>query len=179
MPAAELSRRSFLAPWKRVRQELERLPGFLRPPGAVSEEAFVRLCERCGKCREACPVDAILPLGPAYGKQREGTPVILPRGTACELCEDLPCAAACPTGALEVIPRLNVRMGEARVNGGLCFAAQGQPCDYCVKHCPVGPAAIRLVEAVPRVELEACTGCGQCEHICPATPAAITVTCRT
>jgi ferredoxin len=150
------------------------LPGFLRPPGAAEEAKLVSLCERCHKCADACPHDVILPLGPAYG-EAEGTPAILPRGGPCRLCDDLPCAAACPSGALKPVPIYQVWMGIARLDPALCWAVKKQPCDYCVKECPLGEAALRWNDDRPEVVEEECVGCGMCVHICAATPSALTV----
>ncbi len=56
-------------------------------------------------------------------------------------------------------------------------------CDLCVTHCPIGETALVLEEKTdaegnksyyPAVK-EECTGCGVCEMICPAEPAAIVV----
>lgn len=135
-------------------------------------------CRRCGSCREACPHGAILPLGPAYGRAA-GTPAVLPLSQACRLCDGLPCAAACPSGALKPRPVGEVRMGTARIDPARCWAFAGQPCDYCASECPVGPAALRIEDGRPRVDPSSCTGCGMCQWICTATPAAIRVTALT
>lgn len=152
----------------------ERLPAFLRPPGAGPEDRFLAACERCGACREACPYEVILPLGPAYG-DAAGTPGILPRGGACRLCDGLPCAAACPSGALRPVPREEVRMGTARLLAERCWSVQGQPCDYCVKECPLGPSVLRFEGRRPHVNEQACVGCGMCVYICTAERPALEV----
>jgi ferredoxin-type protein NapG len=61
-------------------------------------------------------------------------------------------------------------------------------CDLCVLECPIGETALRLVPLepedggapglfTPEVHHE-CTGCGVCQMICPAEPAAIEVEAR-
>ncbi len=59
-------------------------------------------------------------------------------------------------------------------------------CDLCVIECPIGDEAIRLVpfddgsgqhRMTPKVR-HGCVGCGVCEMICPAEPAAIVVDAR-
>ena len=151
-----------------------RLPDYIRPPGAALEARFLELCERCDDCATACPHDAIVPLGPAFG-DAVGTPAILPRHVPCKLCDDLPCAAACPTNALSVIPVAEVRMGVARLDTSLCWAAMGQPCDYCITECPLGSRAIRLEGMLPVIVEEGCVGCGMCVHICTATTPALRI----
>lgn len=173
--AVHMTRREFFTWWREApgAEEAPRpapdpafLPPFLRPPGALEEKAFLSACERCHKCREACPHDVILPLGPAYG-DRDGTPAILPRGGPCRLCDGLPCAAACPTGALRPVPVEKVRMGRARLEPSLCWAVRGQPCDYCVTTCPLGERAIVWGTDRPVIG-DGCAGCGMCVFICTA-----------
>ena len=55
-------------------------------------------------------------------------------------------------------------------------------CDLCVRECPVANAiALRPVKGADGIErmtpvvLEPCVGCGVCEMVCPAEPAAIVV----
>ncbi len=154
--------------------EAERAPVYLRPPGAVADRRLLELCERGGACAEACPHDVILPLGPTHGAA-EGTPAILPRDGPCHLCAEVPCARACPSGALRPLAVSEVRMGTARLDPGRCWAALGQPCNYCVKECPLGERALRWRDGRPEVVAEACAGCGMCVAICTATPAALRV----
>jgi ferredoxin-type protein NapG len=166
--------RELVAPQPDPPPDPRRLPGFLRPPGAAEETEFVSICESSHKCADACPHDVILPLGPAYGAA-EGTPAILPRGDPCRLCDDLPCAAACPSGALKPVPIHQVRMGIARLDPARCWAVMKQPCDYCVKECPLGEIALRWSDDRPEVIEEGCVGCGMCVHICPAIPSALEI----
>ncbi len=149
-------------------------PPFLRPPGARPEKRFLDLCERCTDCRDACPYNVILPLGPAY-KEAEGTPSILPDVDACRLCEDLPCIQSCPSGALQMVPREEIQMGTAVLNPALCLAVQGQPCDDCIKSCPLGESALRWGGDRPEVVVGHCVGCGMCVEVCPARPRALSV----
>lgn len=181
--AEPLTRREFFTWWRDVPRSIvpsrpapdeNLLPPFLRPPGAAEEEAFLAACERCHKCVEACPYDVILPLGPAYG-ERDGTPAILPRGGPCRLCDGLPCAAACPTGALRPVPVDEVRMGTARLDPSLCWAVKGQPCDYCVTECPLGEKAIRWDGDRPAIREDGCVGCGMCVFICTAPSPALEI----
>jgi ferredoxin-type protein NapG len=140
---------------------------YVRPPGALAEAEFVTICDRCRECEQACPYGVIVRLSSAYGPAA-GTPALLPRDGPCRLCTDLPCATACPTGALKPVPVAEVGMGTARLDPARCWAAFGQPCDYCVKMCPVGEKALRWSGNRPEVNEEHCTGCGMCDHICPA-----------
>jgi Pyruvate/2-oxoacid:ferredoxin oxidoreductase delta subunit len=81
------------------------------------------------------------------------------------MCPDLPCVGACPTGALRLdVP---VGMGTAIISPPDCLAHQNDPCSACVEQCPV-PGAISWADCRPTVRQEACTGCGVCQHVCPA-----------
>ena len=88
----------------------------VRPPGALPEAGFVAACTRCGECARACPVHAISMLPPDAGLAA-GTPILRPEITACIMCVDMPCAAVCPTDALEVPSHgwQDVRIAAARI----------------------------------------------------------------
>ncbi|MDX1808795.1 MAG: 4Fe-4S dicluster domain-containing protein [Sulfurospirillaceae bacterium] len=72
----------------------------LRPPGAVKEEDFLKLCIKCGQCLQVCPYDAI-ELEDVDGGASIGMAYIDPRKRGCYLCDAFPCMLACPTGALD------------------------------------------------------------------------------
>jgi len=71
----------------------------LRPPGAVEEDQFLRLCIKCGQCLQVCPYDAI-ELEDIDGGASVGMAFINPEKRGCYLCEAFPCMLACPSGAL-------------------------------------------------------------------------------
>ena len=149
----------------------------LRPPGAQSESDFMARCVKCGKCLEACPYRAVH-VAPGNAGAAAGTPVIDAREQACRLCEDFPCVAACPTGALrDVDGRRDVRMGIAVIDEELCIAFQGMRCEVCYRACPLIDEAIvidyRMREGdaihsvfAPAIVQDACVGCGLCVERC-------------
>ncbi|MGB0588108.1 MAG: 4Fe-4S dicluster domain-containing protein [Myxococcota bacterium] len=149
---------------------------FIRPPGALPEADFLTKCERCRKCIEACPVDAIFPAGPDRGPELEMTPMLNVISTACVMCDDVPCASACPTGALEPVAREDIRIGLAVVLSNLCLNRRGEHCDDCIPACPFPEQALVTgADHVPIVDESFCTGCGQCAQACRAFPKAIHV----
>jgi ferredoxin len=156
----------------------ELLPPYLRPPGAGNENDFVMACTGCGECKSACPENAILPLGEAYGDAKE-TPCVLPSMEPCRLCEDQPCVAACEPKALTLTPVPDIRMGKLKVLPERCWAAMGQPCDYCITACPLETPAIHATGAAGRslvaFDEDTCIGCGLCLYYCTATPRAIEI----
>lgn len=159
----------------------------MRPPGALRENDFLAACVRCGLCVQACPYDT-LALDDLQGAVPIGTPYFVARRTPCEMCETIPCVAACPTGALR--PTLadirDADMGLARLSTPRrCLSYTGVAyCDSCFKACPVKGEAIRMKNGrtssggnfMPVVDRDHCTGCGKCEKACVVEGvAAITV----
>ncbi len=72
----------------------------LRPPGALAEADFLATCVRCGLCVRDCPYNT-LKLSDLGDPVATGTPYFTARSVPCEMCDDIPCVKACPTGALD------------------------------------------------------------------------------
>ncbi len=101
----------------------------LRPPGAVDEDDFLKLCIKCGQCLQVCPYDSI-ELEDIDGGASMGMAYIDPLKRGCYLCEAFPCILACPTGALdhEKDEIKYIHMGMAViVNESACLALQNKP----------------------------------------------------
>jgi ferredoxin-type protein NapG len=161
----------------------------LRPPGAIGEADFLSACIRCGLCVRDCPYDTLKLAELGEDGPATGTPYFTARDVPCEMCEDIPCVAACPTGALN--PALDhiddAKMGVAvLVDQENCLNALGLRCDVCYRVCPVIDEAITLDVShnarsehhaifMPTVHAERCTGCGMCEKSCVLPEAAIKV----
>jgi ferredoxin-type protein NapG len=165
------------------------LPAFaVRPPGALPETEFLGACVRCGLCVRACPFDT-LKLATFGDTVPTGTPYFEPRAVPCEMCPDIPCVQACPTGALDhgLTDIDQARMGLAVLaDHETCLNYLGLRCDVCYRVCPVIDKAITLEPAhnrrsgkhalfIPTVHSDACTGCGKCERSCVLETAAIKV----
>jgi ferredoxin-type protein NapG len=172
-----------------LQQQAKASPTAVRPPGAnyLDEAAdFNAKCIKCGQCVLACPYDT-LKLAAAGEPVPIGTPYFVPREVPCYMCPDIPCKAACPTGALD--PALediaDARMGLAVIDIESCLSWQGLRCEICHRECPLQGAAISVEHHprriskhalfVPIVHSDACTGCGICEKACPTQEAAIRV----
>ncbi|MDH5471620.1 MAG: ferredoxin-type protein NapG [Gammaproteobacteria bacterium] len=170
------------------RQSLSLPAQAIRPPGAGSEEAFLSACVRCGLCVRDCPYDT-LKLADLLDDVSVGTPYFEARKVPCEMCEDIPCVKACPTGALDpALTKIDEsRMGLAVVvDQESCIAFRGLRCEVCFNVCPVRGKAITLDKQhnvrtgkhalfIPVVHSSDCTGCGKCEHACILDEAAIKV----
>ena len=163
-------------------------PAAIRPPGALPEAEFSGACIRCGMCVRDCPYN-ILHLAKPEEPMSTGTPYFVARQAPCEMCEDIPCVKACPTGALDhkLIDINKAKMGVAvLVDHETCLSYLGLRCEICYRVCPVIDKAItidiqtnartgRHTLFIPVVHSEHCTGCGKCEKACPTQIAAIKV----
>lgn len=150
---------------------------YLRPPGRLDEMAFLAACTRCGDCIAVCPVSAIVKASPQAGLAA-GTPYIDPAVQACVACEDMPCAAACPTEALSVPERgwVGYRMGSLELDPDRCIAFHGSECGVCARACPVGEKALAMDDdGRPVIKMEGCVGCGSCVRVCVTSPSSLTL----
>lgn len=163
----------------------------LRPPGALEEQAFLSACVRCGLCVRSCPPHnlKLSDWGSGIAGVAIGTPYFEARDIPCEMCEDIPCVKACPTGALNpaLIDINQAKMGVAAlIDEENCLNFLGLRCDVCYRVCPVIDKAITLDKIhntrsdrhamfLPTVHAKDCTGCGKCEKSCVLEEAAIKV----
>jgi len=114
---------------------------------------------------EVCPYHCIKPLDIRDGTSA-GTPIIDVRENPCFLCME--CVKVCPTGALQPIALEETRMGLAIIDLKTCAAHQPEIlCRTCYSVCPIRDIAIELIEFIPRIVDDACTGCGVCVQACP------------
>jgi len=160
----------------------------VRPPGAIAEEDFSGACIRCGLCVRDCPFDT-LKLAELGEQIETGTPYFIARKIPCEMCDDIPCVVACPTGALDhsLTDIDEARMGLAvLVDQETCIAFLGLRCEVCFNVCPIRNKAITIdmrsnlrsgkhAMFIPVVHSDTCTGCGKCEQACILETAAIKV----
>ena len=161
----------------------------IRPPGALDEDAFLSACIRCGLCVRSCPYDTLKLAELGLDGVATGTPYFNARSVPCEMCDDIPCVTACPTGALaKSLDNIDdAAMGVAvLVDQENCLNFLGLRCDVCYRVCPVIDEAITLEAShnarsghhavfAPTVHANRCTGCGKCEQSCVLPEAAIKV----
>jgi len=153
--------------WAGYTNKAKSSPLTLRPPAAVKEEDFLKLCIKCGLCVEACRnrpsnIDRdtgrakkpTLKLAKAEDDVTIGTPFFIPRDIPCYMCDDIPCVPVCPSDALDITKVTNPKTGElditmmdmglAVVDPNSCIAFWGIQCDACYRACPLMDVAIKL-----------------------------------
>lgn len=139
---------------------------FIRPPGAIAEDEFLKRCIKCGACVQVCPQRVIVPLSLSDTVVGSSTPTMNFNRGYCDLC--MRCVSICPTDAIVEIDSQDVKIGLAVIDKVSCVAWDWQGCVVCVERCP--EKAIYLDdEKRPHVISELCNGCGLCELICPST----------
>lgn len=122
-----------------------------RPPTAVDEDIFKRLCTQCGQCKTVCPEHVII--------FKDGYPVINIEYSACTLC--FKCKAVCPTNALSNLLNdtgLRVHITNTCINEYVY-------CNECETSCPV--SALQWQDKqIPTIDHDKCIGCGLCKNDC-------------
>jgi len=157
---------------------------FLRPPGAMNDEEFLRKCIRCGECIKICPTNAIQSVFVEGGLTGFMSPILSPRIGYCEYNCHL-CATVCPTGAIQYLglkAKQQLSLGVAYFDTTRCIPyIYNGSCMVCEEMCPVPDKAIRFYEVDvfdyyketnvkikrPYIVPKLCIGCGTCENKCP------------
>ena len=138
----------------------ENLP--VRPPWSVAESMFVERCNRCGDCLTACE-QRILQKGSG------GFPEVNFSQGPCTFCGA--CVKSCAKDALafhldtEHPPwSLSIEINQA------CLSQLAVVCRVCGERCDGSAIRFRLQtggRAIPEVDEDLCTGCGECVGACP------------
>jgi ferredoxin-type protein NapF len=152
------SRRNFL----RARVKPATAP--FRPPWAGSEAEFIEQCNRCGECILACARsgNGLLQFG-------DGSyPVAVFNPASCSLCGD--CLSACTRSGSIALSAERPRWQLTIAINDSCLTRQQVVCRTCGEHCDAG--ALRFTPqlgsvAVPQLDTDRCSGCGDCLANCP------------
>ncbi|UJF16903.1 ferredoxin-type protein NapF [Vibrio sp. SS-MA-C1-2] len=124
-----------------------------RPPYAVDELLFERLCNGCGACKSVCPNSII--------EIEKGLAQINLDYNECSLCGL--CLTSCSTQALHQSIPLNINLRP--VISQDCHNYLQIECQQCQNSCPANAISIEEDE-LPTITTEKCYGCGQCARSC-------------
>ncbi|CEO39905.1 4Fe-4S binding protein [Photobacterium kishitanii] len=152
-----LSRRSLFLGNVHRKKELKKvtkntvLRTVARPPTAVDEDIFKRICNQCRQCEIECPEQVIV--------FKDGYPEVDVEYSACTLCGK--CKTVCLTMALSGgINDIGLRVNISNV----CINEYGY-CDACRDTC----SALALTwrdGKIPIIDTNQCNGCGLCKESC-------------
>ena len=160
-------------------------PSFFRPLGARSEDDFLVLCARCGRCAAVCPSKILTPIIATSTKKELSassvffigqTPTIdFTKGFCVPEC--VACSQACPTGALTPI---TIKEKAARPIAlaifelEKCLLYYDRECSICLRECPYKAISEEWSEeayaTIPIIDPKRCVGCGLCVAFCPGEP---------
>jgi len=133
----------------------------VRPPWALPEGQFIEICTRCADCVSACP-DGLIKNG------RGDYPEIDFTQGGCDFCGD--CVTACKPKALvqssSTAPPWSI-VASIEKN---CLSLNAVTCRSCGDVCDEEAISFKLQtggRAIPHLEPELCSGCGECIAVCP------------
>ena len=149
--ATSLSRRGFLRGKKKP-------VDIIRPPGSPPEKQFTDQCQRCGDCISACETGVLI-------NGDGGFPEINFKKAGCSFCQQ--CSEACRHKILSNCE--DHWSHRPRINND-CLALNKVHCRTCQELCEAETIGFQLAIggiALPNINLEQCTGCGECVSGCP------------
>lgn len=134
----------------------------IRPPYSASEIEFFDACTGCGDCIAACPEGIIV----SGGHNRPHIDFQLGHCTFCQAC-----AEGCQPQALSISDHNSAQPWDLKaIVSTKCLEFSGVSCRACEFECGEGALRFRPVAGSRtelRVDLAACTGCGECIGPCP------------
>ncbi len=141
-----------------------------RPPWAVPEAEFTRLCTRCDRCIQACWSEILV-------RGSGGFPEVRFDQAGCDFCGE--CLKACDRGALSApVPAPSLAWPwKARIEPH-CLSLRGIVCRACGDACDAEAIRFHLQtggRAEPEVDEAACNGCGECFAVCPEHAISLTI----
>ena len=145
----------------------------MRPPGAQDEARLWGACIKCDRCRSVCPEGVIDVAHLEDGLVNARTPVMDFKKGYCTFCDGAyKCAEVCPTEAIRFgfDPACD-KIGMAVVDSEECLlyrSGSGRCSKECIDACAYEALSIDDSGHL-RVDVDACNGCGACEHACPSS----------
>lgn len=145
----------------------------IRPPGAQDEARLWGACIKCDRCRSVCPEDVIDVAHLEDGFVNARTPVMDFKKGYCTFCDGAyKCAEVCPTEAIRFgfDPACD-KVGMAVVDSEECLlyrSGSGRCSKECIDACAYEALSVDDAGRL-HVDVDACNGCGACEHACPSS----------
>jgi len=134
----------------------------MRPPGAGEELAFLRNCNGCAACVQACDQDIIL-------MDSRKRPVISFQQAGCTFCGR--CIEVCEPGALDAGADIEQSFAFRAQVASNCLDKHGIVCRACESSCEENAIRFRPApggKTDVTIRMEACNGCGECVSTCPS-----------
>ena len=132
------------------------------PPWAIPAAQFIEQCTQCDACLTSCPQQIIK-------HNKAGFPVMDFTDASCTFCAS--CVDSCENNSLSALAYIGTQPWSLKATiGQSCVNFHGGVCRICADACDANAISFRVSDvasAVPVIDTDSCTGCGQCYRHCP------------
>lgn len=137
-------------------------PDEYHPPWAIAKPQFEELCSRCDACLNSCPERIIK-------NNKQGYPVVDFTDAGCTFCAE--CVNSCDNNSLSLMAYIGADPWSLKaIVDTSCVNFDGGVCRICAEVCDDAAIDFEIRDraaAIPKIDLDKCTGCGQCYRHCP------------
>lgn len=145
-----------------IQGKLSSYPDESHPPWAIAAAQFTEQCTRCDSCVTICPQQIIK-------HNKAGFPVIDFSDAGCTFCAK--CVDSCENNSLSVMAYIGTQPWSLKATiSQSCVNFHGGVCRICADACESNAISFcvsDIASAMPVIDLDNCTGCGQCYRHCP------------
>lgn len=142
--------------------KLTSYPDESHPPWAITATRFVESCTRCDACLDSCPLHIIK-------HNKHGFPVVDFSESGCTFCAE--CVNSCENNSLSMLAFIGTEPWSLKATiTRSCVNYHEGLCRICAEACAYSAIRFQVSDkasAIPEIDLDNCTGCGQCYRICP------------